>query len=196
MLFFGIRQSVEKSYRWGIRREFDLEGRGQSVQSESEIWSWIGGGSFSGPLELADLFMDVIKALEIDVDLLIHWDIIVFFRMYRPRYALILKISEQTAEFTGVLKISQILYVCCMRRWLFNLGSSTNRVGNHVYTGVVGAPRDYTLWELETRSTIHSGPAGSHSFIVSLKASAMSSAHEGQSPCHPGMDQHNFEPRR
>ncbi|MBS7382631.1 MAG: hypothetical protein KIG18_02785, partial [Candidatus Methanomethylophilaceae archaeon] len=25
------------------------------------------------------------------------------------------------------------------------LGSSTNRVGNHVHTGVVGAPRDYTL---------------------------------------------------
>ena len=24
-------------------------------------------------------------------------------------------------------------------------GSSTNRVGNHVHTGVVGAPRDYTL---------------------------------------------------
>ena len=25
------------------------------------------------------------------------------------------------------------------------IGSSTNRVGNHVHTGVVGAPRDYTL---------------------------------------------------
>ena len=24
-------------------------------------------------------------------------------------------------------------------------GSSTNRVGNHVHTGVVSAPRDYTL---------------------------------------------------